>query len=201
MSRLEYGVRYVVNSDGVPIKQKSRNKDFVIEGVACHYGQIIFHDEQFQCICATAFDVALKHEKPVQFWISHDESLHLENCKLELHSTKTELSFRLTLDDSELASHARDLVESKLYNEMSVGWNSGTSTIKEVDGRPVKFILRAVLEEISLVPTGVVKRTHAQISELKSCRSLRQDVESKKFGSDNTWAELSRKLQKWELES
>jgi HK97 family phage prohead protease len=155
---LEAG-RYIVNKAGVPILQKSpTNRGFVIEGIALHFNQVIFHDEQFQCICPSSFDVGLKYEDPVQFWLDHDKSLRLTNCKLELHPTETELNFRLHLDDSEIAGHARDLVASTAYTEMSVGWHSGSSVTREVDGRPVKFTLQAVLKEISLCPSGVVKK-------------------------------------------
>jgi HK97 family phage prohead protease len=205
MSRLlEYGgiVEKGFRVDGRPVetsrKARRSNRGKVIEGVALHFNQVAFHDEQFQCICPSAFDVGLKYENPVQFWLGHDDSLRLKNCKLELHATETELNFRLHLDDSEIAGHAHDLVESKAYTEMSVGWHSGSSVMREVDGKPVKFILRAVLQEISLCPSGVVKKTHAQISELKNCRSLREDVESKKFSSDNSFVELQRALTRLE---
>jgi HK97 family phage prohead protease len=193
--------RYLVGDDGVPVKYKSRtNRGYVVEGVALHFNQVIYHDEQFQCICPSAFDIGLKYKNPVQAWLDHDESLYLKNCKLELYPTDTELNFRIHLDDSEIASHAHDLVESKLYTEVSVGWHSGTSVMREVDGKLVKFTLMAVLKEISLCPSGVVKRTHAQVSELKNCRSLREDVESKKFMSDNTFSELQRALTRLETQ-
>jgi HK97 family phage prohead protease len=189
--------RYKIDRDGNAIKQEPRsNRGYVIEGVALHFNQVIYHDEQFQCICPSAFDVGLKHEKDVEAWLDHDESLHLKNCKLELHSTETELAFRIHLDDSEIANHAHDLVKSKLYTEVSVGWHSGKSVMRDVDGKPVKFILMAVLKEVSLCPSGIVKRTHAQVSKLKDCRSLRDDVESKKFISDNSFAELQRVIGK-----
>ena len=199
-SWLEPG-RYTVDAEGRAIKTESRhgNRGFVIEGTALHYNQVIFHDGKFQCIVPCAFDVGLKYEKkPVQFWIEHNQTLRLKDCKLELHSTDTELNFRLHLDDSKLANHARALVHSKAYTELSIGLHSGSSVMREVDGKPVKFILQAVLKEISLCPTGVVKKTHAQISDLKQCGSLREDCESKKFKADNSFVELQRALKRLE---
>jgi HK97 family phage prohead protease len=207
MSRLEYGRsapiltvggHAVTQRKATQTKASRSNLGLVIEGVALHYNQVIYHDLRFQCICPTAFDVGLKYESPVQFWIGHNEKLHLKNCKLELHSTETELNFRLHLDDSEIAFHARDLVESKAYTEVSIGYHSSSYIDRKIGDKTVKFIVRAILGETSLVPAGKCKVTHAQISELHNCRSLRDDVESKKFSSDNKFAELRRTLNRLE---
>ena len=115
---------------------------------------------------------------------------------LELHSDDFGLHFRLRLDESNLAGHARALVESKAYTEMSVAYEIGKAVTKEIDGTEVLFILQARLEEVSLVPSGAVKSTHAMINDIDNCGSLANDCKSMKFQYDNSYVELQRALQR-----
>jgi len=198
MTDFEHGARYVVNADGVPVKQKTRtNKGWVVEGVVLKYFHVFEHDGELKSVAPDAFAISIR-EKPVGFWIEHDSKLALTGCRLVLFSTDDELMFRCHLDDSEIAGHVRDLVASGLYTEMSAGWHSSKTATKNIDGKNVKFIVQGVLEEISLVPAGRVKTTHAQISELRTCDTLERDC--LKFRSDNAFTELRRKLQKLESE-
>ena len=195
----ESGERYIVGADGVFVKQKSRsNRGLCIEGVATKYNTILYYDsdarDRFLDIQPGAFDIGLKYEPPPQFWIEHNPSLAMPGCKVEFHSTETELNFRVTLDESELAIHSRDLVKCGAMNQVSIGWHSSKTITKNIGGKDVVFILAGIITELSLVKDAAIKTTHAQVSMLKDCRSLRDDVESKKFRSDNSYAELRRKL-------
>jgi HK97 family phage prohead protease len=198
VSGFEHGARYVVNADGLPIKQTTRtNRGWCVEGIVLKYFHVFEHEGDLISVAPGAFDISIR-DKPVEFWIEHDAKLRLVGCKLELHSTDDELMFRCHLDDSEIAGHVRDLVASGLYTEMSAGWHSSKTVTKNIDGKNVKFIVQGVLEEISLVPAGRVKTTHAQISELKNCDTLEKDC--LRFRSDNDFVALRRAFQKLETE-
>jgi HK97 family phage prohead protease len=189
--------RYKVDRDGNAIKQEPRtSRGFVVEGVASKYSTILYHDRLgYISIEPGAFDVSLKYE-PVQLWLDHDKSLAMPGCKVEVFSNEEALNFRVELDESELAFHARDLVECGKYDQVSLGWHSSKTITRNIGGTGVTFILQGTLTEISLVPAAAIKTTHAQVSELKNCRSLREDVESKKFASDNTFTELQRAMRR-----
>jgi hypothetical protein len=120
----------------------------------------------------------------------------MPGCKVELHSTETELNFRAHLDDSELAFIARDLVACGSRTEVSLGWHSSKTVTRDIGGTDVTFILMGTLTEISLVPSGAIKTTHTQVSELKNCRSLTED--SLRFKSDNSFTQLRRALKRLE---
>jgi phage head maturation protease len=102
MSGLEYGARYVVNADGVPIKQTKRsNRGFVIQGEATRYNEILYHDTfgpgRFIEIQPDAFAISMKYEPPVQLWLDHDFKLAMPGCRVELYSDERALSFRAHL--------------------------------------------------------------------------------------------------------
>lgn len=192
--------RYVVNGDGEPILQKSRtNRGFVVEGVASKYDKILYTESHgFISIQPGAFDVSMKWEPAVECWLDHDEALCLKGCKVELHSTETELNFRLHLDDSELAGHARDLVASGAYTQCSLGWHSSKHVTKVIGGTEIKFVLQGILTHIAVVPSGAIPSTHCQVNELKNCGTLADDCQSYRFKSDNAFTELSRALNRLE---
>ena len=79
---------------------------------------------------------------------------------------------------------------------MSVAYEIGKAVTKEIDGTEVLFILQARLEEVSLVPSGAVKSTHAMINDIDNCGSLANDCKSMKFQYDNSYVELQRALQR-----
>ena len=87
--------RYVVNTAGEPILQKSRtNRGFVVEGVCSKYDTILYTESHgWINIQPDAFAISMKYEPAVDCWIDHDEALCLTGCKVELHSTETELNF------------------------------------------------------------------------------------------------------------
>jgi HK97 family phage prohead protease len=191
--------RYVVDRDGRPVLQKSRtNRGLVVEGVASKYDKILFHDRlKYINIQPGAFDVSIKHEA-VECWLDHDKTLRLKGCRVELLSNDEALNFRVHLDDSEIAGQARELVECGLYSQVSLGWHSSKTITHDIGGTNVVFILQGTLTEISLVPAAAIKTTHAQVSELKGCKSLAED--SLRFKSDNSFMELRRSLKRLEQE-
>jgi HK97 family phage prohead protease len=152
----------------VPVKYKSRtNRGFVVEGVGCKYSTIIYHDRlKYICIEPGAFDVSLRYE-PVECWIDHDSKLALTGCRVETYSDELALNFRVALDDSEIAGHARDLVESGLYNQASLSWHSSKTVTRTIDGTDVTFILQGTLTHIALVPAAAINSFAGQrIEEL-----------------------------------
>jgi HK97 family phage prohead protease len=201
---IEYGDTCFVTAVGgrsvpPPISRKaSRYETKVIEGTATKYNSVLFHDGKFKVVAPGAFDLSMKYDVPVEFWMDHDRFLKLGDTRnnLEIYSDDMGLHFRLRLDNTELSSHARALVESKAYTECSIGYDQGRTEKREVAGQDVLFILQARLEEISLVPSGAVKATHAQISDVDNCRSLEHDCKSMKFRCDNSYAELQRALRR-----
>jgi HK97 family phage prohead protease len=170
----------------------------VIEGIATKYNSVLFHDGKFKVVTPGAFDLSMKYDAPVEMWIDHDKSLRLGDARtnLDLYSDDFGLHFRLRLDNTELSSHARALVESKAYTQCSIGYDQGKTETREVEGHSVLYILQARLEEISVVPAGAVKATHAQVNDIENCRSLEHDCKSLKFLCDNSFAELQRALRR-----
>jgi HK97 family phage prohead protease len=202
---IEYGDTCFVTAVGgrsvpPPISRKaaSRYETKVIEGTATKHNSVLFHDGKFKVVAPGAFDLSMKYDVPVEFWIDHDRSLKLGDTRtnLELYSDDFGLHFRLRLDNTELSSHARALVESKAYTECSVGFDSGKTELREIEGHSVLYILQARLEEVSLVPAGAVKATHAQVNDIENCRSLEHDCKSMKFRCDNSYASLHRALRR-----
>jgi HK97 family phage prohead protease len=201
---LEYGAAcgFITALDGRSVpppvfrKSASRYETKVIDGIATKYNYALFHDGKLKVIMPGAFDISMEYDAPVEMWIDHDKSLKIGDSRtnLELHSDEYGLGFRLRLDNSTLASHARSLVESKAYTEMSVGYDHVKTDTREIGGKSVLFILQARLQEISLVQAGCVTTTHAQISDIDTCGSLALDCKSMKFRVDNSYAELQRKL-------
>jgi HK97 family phage prohead protease len=192
--------RYIVNKAGVPILQKSRSSlGFVIEGIASKFDTILYTESHgFINIQPDAFKISIKYD-PVECWVDHDEALCLKGCRVELHSTETELNFRLHLDDSELAGHARDLVSSGAYTQCSLGWHSSKHVTRVIGGSTeVKFLLAGTLTHIALVPSGAIPTTHCQVSELKNCGTLADDCKSHRFESDNAFTELRRAMRRLE---
>jgi HK97 family phage prohead protease len=190
--------RYTVDRYGHATKQETKtNRGFVIEGVASKYDTILFHERlKYVNIQSGAFDVSIKYEAPVECWIDHDKSLCLKGCRVELFSDENALNFRVHLNDSEIAGHARDLVECGLYSQVSLGWHSSKTITRDIGGTDVVFILQGTLTEISLVPAGAIKTTHAQVSEMKNCGTLAED--GLRFKSDNSFMELRRSLKRLE---
>jgi HK97 family phage prohead protease len=204
----EPGTRYIF-SDGKFVKQKPiresttrrSNRGFVIEGIGTKYNTIMYESSgRYIDIQPGAFDISLKYEAPVKLRLDHDSKLAMPGCRVELFSDEEGLNFRVHLSDSEICNHARDLVESGLYSQCSLGWHSSKISKRDIGGTEVNFILAGTLTEVSLLPTGACPTTHCQVSELKNCRSLREDVESKKFRSDNSYVELQRALQRLDSE-
>lgn len=195
---LRPGARYIVNKEGYAVEQKVRtNRDFVIEGVGSKYDTILFHDRlKYICIVPGAFDVSLKYDAPVECWLDHDPKLALTGCRVETFSDEQALKFRVHLDDSEIAGHARDLVSSGLYTQASLSWHSSKTVTRTIDGTDVTFILQGTLTHIALVPAGAITTTHVQVSKLNDCKSLAED--SLRFQSDNAFTELRRSLRRLE---
>jgi HK97 family phage prohead protease len=200
---LEFGDSCFVTTVGgrsvpPPILRKaaSRYETKVIEGTATKYNSVLFHDGKLKVVAPGAFDRSMKYEAPVEIWIDHNKTLKLGDTRrnLELISDEAGLHFRLRLDNTELSSHARALVESKAYTECSIGFDSGKTELREIEGHSVLYILQARLEEVSLVPAGAVKATHAQVNDIENCDSLEQDCKSMKFRYDNSFAVLQRAL-------
>jgi HK97 family phage prohead protease len=193
---------YKVDRFGHVTKQETRTlRGFVIEGVASKYDTILFHERlKYINIQPGAFDISMKYEAPVECWLDHEKSLCLKGCRVELFSDEQALNFRVHLDDSEIAGHARDLVECGLYSQVSLGWHSSKKITRDIGGTNVVFILQGTLTEISLVPAGAIKTTHAQVSKLKDCRSLAEDCKSLKFRADNSYVELQRALSRLETQ-
>jgi HK97 family phage prohead protease len=202
---LEFGDACFVTTVGgrsvpPPISRKaaSRYETKVIEGVASKYNSVLFHDGKWKAVAPGAFDRSLKYDAPIEIWIDHDKTLKVGDTttNLELYSDDFGLHFRLRLDNTELSSHARALVESKAYTECSIGYDQGTTELREIGGYSILYILQARLEEVSLVPTGAVKATHAQVNDMEKCGSLEHDCKSMKFLCDNSYEELQRALRR-----
>jgi HK97 family phage prohead protease len=181
---LEPGARYVVDRNGNAVKKQPKtNRGLVVEGVASKYDTILFHDRlKYINIQPGAFDVSLKYDAPVECWLDHDKSLCLKDCRVELYSDEQALNFRVHLDDSELAFHARDLVDTGLYSQVSLGWHSSKTTTRNIGGTDITFILQGILTEISILPSAAIPTTHVQVSKLNDCKSLAEDCS--RFKSD-----------------
>jgi HK97 family phage prohead protease len=201
---IEYGDACFITAVGgrsvpAPILRKaaSRYETKLIEGTGTKYNSVLFHDGKLKVVAPGAFDRSINDAK-VEMWIDHDRALKLGDTRsnLELFSDEFGLHFRLRLNNTELSSHAQALVESKAYTECSVGFDSGKTELREIDGHSVLYILQARLEEVSIVPAGAVKATHAQISDIENCESLERDCKSLRFRSDNAYAELQRALRR-----
>lgn len=190
----EPGERYIW-ADGVFVKQQSRsNRGLCIEGVATKYNVMLQAvSGRFVNLQPGCFSVSLQYDSP-EVWLDHDSTLALKDCRVELYDGEEALNFRVHLNDSEICNQTRALVESGIYNQVSLGWNSSVVSKRVFDATEVSFVLAGSLTDVSLLPAAACATTHVQISELKNCRSLRDDVESKKFAVDNSWAELQRKL-------
>ena len=206
MTDFEHGARYVVNADGVPVKQTKRsNKGWVVEGEAIKYSTVILHDffgpSRFIEVQPGAFDISIKYEAPVQLWLDHDKKLAMPGVRVELYSDERALSFRAHLDDSELAFHAHDLVKSGLYNQVSLGWDTSKTITRDVEGKQLVYIVQGILREVSLLPAGACASTHCQVSRLADCGTLAHDSKSLRFRSDNDFVALRRAFQKLESET
>src|SRR5450759_1530193 len=126
--KYEQGASYHVGDDGIARKVQSRrsNKGIVVEGVVLKYFHVFQDIGEYKAVAPGAFEISIR-DRPVELWIEHDESLRLTGCKVELFSDDESLYFRCHLDDSELAKHARDLIQVGLYTEMSAGFHSSTT--------------------------------------------------------------------------
>jgi HK97 family phage prohead protease len=204
----EPDTRYIF-SDGKFVKQtpirksatRRSNRGFVIEGIGTKCNTIMYESSgRYINIQPGAFDISMKYEAPVQLWLDHDSKLAMPGCRVELFSDEEGLNFRATLDDSELAGHARDLVESGLYTQVSLGWHSSKISKREIGGHEINFILAGTLTEVSLLPTGACPTTHCQVSRLADCGTLEHDCKSFRFKSDNDFVALRRAFQKLESE-
>jgi HK97 family phage prohead protease len=201
MNNYEAGVRYVVRADGVAVKKPGRsNKGLVIEGVATKYSTIMYESTgRYVNIMPGAFDISLKYpEAPIQLRLDHDKKLAMPGCRIELFSDEEGLNFRAHLDDSELACHARDLVQAKIYTQVSLGWHSSVISKRQIGDHEVNFILRGTLKEVSILPSGAVPSTHCEVKRLSDCGTLEKDCKSFRMKSDNDFVAIRRALQKLE---
>jgi HK97 family phage prohead protease len=166
----------------------------VIEGYGVKYNTVI-NDGKLNMVVPDALDTSM-----VQFWVDHKSQLKLGDTRtnLELYTDDYGLAFRLRLDDSELAERACALVKNKQKTECSIGFDLAKTVTREIDGKSIIVILQARLEEISLVFSGAMSDspTHAMVNDIEKCGSLADDCKSMKFRSDNSFAELQRKLRR-----
>jgi HK97 family phage prohead protease len=194
------GVRYIVNREGEPVLQESKtNRGLCIEGVATKYSTMMYESSgRWINVMPGAFTVSMKHEAPIECWLDHSSKLVLKGCLVELFDDEEALNFRVHLSESEICNHARDLVESGLYSQCSLGWHSSAISKRNIGGTEVNFILGGTLTELSILPTGACPTTHCQISRLADCGTLEHDCKSFRMKSDNSFMELRRSLKRLE---
>ena len=135
---------------------------------------------------------------PIEFWIQHQQALKLGDTttNLEFHSDSYGLAFRLRLDHSEISAHARALVRTKSFTEMSIGYYDAKQVTRAVGDKSVLIILETTLQEVSLVQSGVCPTTHAMLNDSDDCGLLADDCKTMKFRCDNAYVELQRALQR-----
>lgn len=178
------------------VKRGASNAAIVIEGIATKYFEPHVDGDHYEAFAAGAFASTLAGEHCVRLLIDHRESdlVATSDQGLELYSDEKELRFKCTLPNLPMAQRALAAIEGG-RDQMSVGFRCLRDEWRDCDGKRLRIIWEADLQEISIVKKGAVPGTsckilsaesvdgdwgmpddHAALSLLHSLRELRKSL-------------------------
>jgi phage head maturation protease len=174
--------------------------DFVIQGFAIRWNSLIrVNDDEYAWFGQNSIRMD-GNVKRLHF--DHDESRTIATTKdgLILVADEDGLAMRFYPRDS-VAIH-REAVESVRENgrtALSVGVTMHSKQFETFNGKPVRIVRDATLNEISLVMEGACKEAYCTLIRKDQCNALlADDVKSKRVLADGGYAGVMRALQRLE---
>jgi HK97 family phage prohead protease len=143
----------------------------VLEGLAVVYGKIHRFDERFEVFQKGCFNESLNSR--IHFYIDHksEDCIGDTDSNLELFDCDEGLAFRLALSE-------RDLKELDGRERMSPSYFVEDDEEQTIDGKTVRIIKRARLQEISSVRQGAIWQAFSRVREANEIGPLHDDIKS-----------------------
>ena len=140
-----------------------------------------------------AFRGSLGRDNKVRFLLAHDEKNCLGDTDdgLELCDAKEGLAFRFRFPDTPHGREIKELVASEEWTGMSIGFIFKLTSLRNIDGTEVTLIHSAFLQEISVLPIGLVSTAYAYFVP-DDGQSLAADCKSHKIACDGAYVELRK---------
>jgi phage head maturation protease len=149
----------------------------VLQGVATEFEKFFFNGDEIWYLKAGCFGSLSDSEVKLMF--DHDgKSIATTNNRLQVHVGNEALIFRLAIPDSFSEPLLDQTDEFESYIPVSVGFTATKTETMMIEGVPVKIVVEATLNEISVLSKEpAVKTTYARIASEETCGSLEKDYE------------------------
>ncbi|MCK1640462.1 HK97 family phage prohead protease [Bradyrhizobium sp. 157] len=202
---LEYGGGgYIAAVDGRKVapsyvKSNVSADRYVIQGYAVRWNKLIHvNDKEFAWVAPYAIRDPMRGVKRLHF--DHDESRTIGTTSdgLVLIADDYGLAMRFyPRDDVAVHREAVTTVRDNGRTALSVGITFENKQFEDYNGKRVRIVRDATLNEISLVPNGACREAYCVLIDKSDCGPLlSDDVKSKRVLADGGYANLMRALRK-----
>jgi HK97 family phage prohead protease len=170
-----------------------------LQGYAALYDEPFWKDGRIVVFDRACFRSSINREEHhKELWIDHDPGKVVGVTGLEFANTLDGLAFRFPLDsDSATAGAIRDCLDDSKKACVSVGCRIEESNFTKSGSTDVEWVLKAKLEEVSLVKQGAVPETFVALVDLDDCEpDLWSEARSSRFRTEKIHANISAKVRR-----
>jgi len=158
--------RSITKSDAL----ETSTKRFAIEGICTALKTCFEHGGRILYFGADCFS----DSRDVKLLYDHNKEV-FSGRTVELYAGEKGLAFRMTLPDSDDDSFSAFSGDHDTYLACSIGYKDAKIKTMTIEGVQVACVVKATLEEVSIVRKPAVDTTFARIVNLDRCSSLADD--------------------------